>query len=467
MRGGIGNIVEMMQRFSFPKGGNARRAMRKLVRCSLLVIHVLLINLVANTATVIAAPVPVVTDIRVGQVDGATRLVLDVSKSVTYKVFLLANPNRVVIDLPAVGWQLPQRPLPVNVGVLRKLRYGLFKPGTTRVVVEVHKPVLISDALLLAPVAKHSHRVVLDMKVVGRAAFAKLVKNPAIIVSRQANNNQARQQRSGMLAPPKNTSGKTPSTSAKSSRDTAMLPFKRPLRKPKHVLRRKRIIVLDPGHGGADPGAVSLKGIYEKHITLAAAREFKAQLEKTGRYKVLLTRSRDVYIKLRERVEFARDAKADLFISIHADKIKNSRIRGLSVHTLSEKASDREAAELAERENKVDLIVGIDLSKENKDVTNILIDLAQRETMNQSARFATLLVRELKRETKLLRNTHRFAGFAVLKAPDVPSVLLEMGFLSNRYDERNLRRKAYRAKLGKSVVRAVNRYFSRIEQANR
>jgi N-acetylmuramoyl-L-alanine amidase len=225
--------------------------------------------------------------------------------------------------------------------------------------------------------------------------------------------------------------------------------------------------VLDPGHGGADPGAVSLKGIYEKHITLAAAREFKAQLEKTGRYKVLLTRTRDVFVKLRERVEFARDAKADIFISLHADKIRNPRIRGLSVHTLSEKASDREAAELAERENKVDLIVGVDLSNENKDVTNILIDLAQRETMNQSARFATLLVRELKRETKLLRNTHRFAGFAVLKAPDVPSVLLEMGFLSNRYDERNLRRKAYRAKLAKSVVRAVDRYFSRIEEAKR
>ena len=173
------------------------------------------------------------------------------------------------------------------------------------------------------------------------------------------------------------------------------------------------------------------------------------------------------FIKLRERVEFARDAKADLFISFHADKMRNPRIRGLSVYTLSEKASDQEAAELAERENKSDLIVGVDLSKESEDVTNILIDLAQRETMNQSARFATRLVGELKRATKLLRNTHRFAGFAVLRAPDVPSVLLELGFLSNRYDERNLRRKAYRAKLAKSVVRAVNSYFTRVEQANR
>jgi len=428
-------------------------------------------------AQTFAKPVPVVTDIRVGQIDGATRLVLDISKSVTYKVFLLANPNRVVIDLPAVGWRLPQRPLPKNIGILGKLRYGLFQPGTTRVVVDVRQPVKISDALLLAPADQHSYRIVLDLKAVSAQMFSRHVSKPALVVaaregdSATSSERQVWQNRSGMLVPPSRSASNTRSEGRSAVRSqngsVAHSPFQLPPRKPKYVKRRKHIIVLDPGHGGADPGAVSLKGIYEKHITLAAAREFKAQLEKTGRYKVLLTRTRDVFVKLRERVEFARDAKADIFISLHADKIRNPRIRGLSVHTLSEKASDREAAELAERENKVDLIVGVDLSNESKDVTNILIDLAQRETMNQSARFATLLVRELKRETKLLRNTHRFAGFAVLKAPDVPSVLLEMGFLSNRYDERNLRRKAYRAKLAKSVVRAVDRYFSRIEEAKR
>ena len=425
-------------------------------------------SLVFQPINASAAPVPIVTDIRVGQIDGATRLVLDVDRSIKFRVFLLSSPNRVVIDLPAVGWRLPQRPLPRNIGLLGKLRYGLFKPGITRIVVEVRKPVKIADVLLLNPIAKHSYRVVLDLKNVSRKTFAKLVKQQALVVSGERKVKQAkssRQSRQGMLVPP----NKTPRQGQRETalRKAAQSPFMLPPRKPKPSKRRKRIIVLDPGHGGADPGAVSLKGIYEKHITLAAAREFKVHLEKTGRYKVLLTRRRDVFIKLRERVEFSRDAKADLFISLHADKIKNSKIRGLSVHTLSEKASDREAAELADRENKVDLIVGVDLSKESKDVTNILIDLAQRETMNQSARFATLLVSELKRETKLLRNTHRFAGFAVLKAPDVPSVLLEMGFLSNRYDERNLRRKSYRARLAKSVVRAVRRYFVRVEQANR
>jgi N-acetylmuramoyl-L-alanine amidase len=425
-------------------------------------------SLVFQPINASASPVPIVTDIRVGQIDGATRLVLDVDRSIKFKVFLLSSPNRVVIDFPAVGWRLPQRPLPRNIGLLGKLRYGLFKPGITRIVVEVRKPVKIADVLLLNPIARHSYRVVLDLKNVSRKTFAKLVKQQALVVSEERKVKQAkspRQSRQGMLVPPNKTPRQGQRETA--SRKAAQSPFMLPPQKPKPSKRRKRIIVLDPGHGGADPGAVSLKGIYEKHITLAAAREFKVHLEKTGRYKVLLTRRHDVFIKLRERVEFSRDAKADLFISLHADKIKNPMIRGLSVHTLSEKASDREAAELADRENKVDLIVGVDLSKESKDVTNILIDLAQRETMNQSARFATLLVSELKRETKLLRNTHRFAGFAVLKAPDVPSVLLEMGFLSNRYDERNLRRKSYRARLAKSVVRAVRRYFVRVEQANR
>ena len=384
------------------------------------------------------------------------------------------KPNRVVIDLPAVGWRLPQRPLPQKIGVLNKLRYGLFKPGTTRIVIDVEKPVKVNDAVLLAPMENHSHRIVLDLKAVSPQTFAALVKKPPLLIAgtatieKQSHNKQLVGLRHGMLVPPRESLAQDVSHNKSGERGAdAQRAFMLPPRKPKPSSRRKRIIVLDPGHGGADPGAASIKGIYEKYITLAAAREFKTHLEQTGRYKVLLTRTRDIFVKLRERVEFTRDAKADLFISLHADKIRNPKIRGLSVHTLSEKASDREAAELADRENKVDLIVGVDLSKESKDVTNILIDLAQRETMNQSARFATYLVGELKRETKLLRNTHRFAGFAVLKAPDVPSVLLEMGFLSNRYDERNLRRKAYRAKLGKAVVRAVNRYFSSVEQANR
>jgi N-acetylmuramoyl-L-alanine amidase len=229
----------------------------------------------------------------------------------------------------------------------------------------------------------------------------------------------------------------------------------------------KRVIAIDPGHGGVDPGTVGGSGTYEKHITLSMAREIRDRLQATGRYKVVLTRDRDIFVRLRDRIAVSREAGAELFVSIHADAIENRRIRGLSVYTLSEKASDKEAAALAEKENKADLIAGIDLTKETPEVTNILIDLAQRESMNQSARFAARLVKELARETKLLRNTHRFAGFVVLKAPDVPSVLMELGFLSNRQDEAALKRKSYRAKLIAAMARASDAYFSRIEEAVR
>jgi len=234
---------------------------------------------------------------------------------------------------------------------------------------------------------------------------------------------------------------------------------------PGHV--KKRIIVIDPGHGGVDPGAIGVSGIYEKYITLAAARDLKAYLDGTGRFEVHLTRNRDIFIPLRGRIERARDMNADLFISLHADTIRDRQIRGLSLYTLSERASDKEAAALAERENKADLIAGIDLSHESAEVTNILIDLAQRETMNQSAKLAALLVDELDKRVKILRNPHRFAGFAVLKAPDIPSVLIELGFLSNKSDEKALRSKNHRRNLAQSIAGAVDRYFDAVESASR
>ncbi|MBT4718622.1 MAG: N-acetylmuramoyl-L-alanine amidase, partial [Rhodospirillaceae bacterium] len=245
------------------------------------------------------------------------------------------------------------------------------------------------------------------------------------------------------------------------------LRFPSPSRKPYLGSTKRRVVVIDPGHGGIDPGATGQSGIVEKNITLAAAHAIKARLVRTGRYKVLLTRDRDMFIQLRNRVAFARDKGAELFISLHADTIRNKNVRGLSVYTLSERASDKEAGELAERENKADLIAGIDLSSQAPGVTNILIDLAQRESMNESARAAGFLVTELKRVTRLLRNTHRFAGFAVLKAPDVPSLLIEMGFLSNARDERSLRSAKYRRRLAGAVTKGIDRFFARVEQADR
>ncbi len=228
---------------------------------------------------------------------------------------------------------------------------------------------------------------------------------------------------------------------------------------------KPRLIVLDPGHGGIDPGAIGISGVYEKDITLATAREVARQLEATHRYRVQLTRNDDDFVALQDRVATARAADSDLFLSIHADAVPDAGIRGASVFTLSEKASDREAAELAAHENRADLIAGIDLSRHEPAVSEILFDLARRQTNNLSIRLARQLVLELGREVRLLNNTHRSAGFVVLKAPDIPSALVELGCLSNKEEDRLLQQAAYQRKLATSLVRSINDYFDFVAKA--
>jgi N-acetylmuramoyl-L-alanine amidase len=220
----------------------------------------------------------------------------------------------------------------------------------------------------------------------------------------------------------------------------------------------KFLIALDAGHGGKDPGAIGVDGTEEKEITLKMALELKKLLERTGRYDVLLVRKDDTLIPLRKRIEIAREAGADLFISLHADHNDNKHQRGASVYTLSETASDTEAAALATRENKEDLITGVDLSHQSQMVTSILIDLAQRETKNLSARFASYVTKQLSTTTRMVYSSHRFAGFAVLKSPDVPSILVELGYLSNELDEKELVSSRFRGRLGKAILRAIDQY---------
>ncbi len=221
----------------------------------------------------------------------------------------------------------------------------------------------------------------------------------------------------------------------------------------------KPVIALDPGHGGVDPGATGYNGIHEKDITLATAREVRRQLEATGRYRVMMTRDEDEFIPLRERVARAREADAQLFISLHADSIVGSQIRGMSIYTLSDKASDHEAETLAAKENRSDAIGGIDLSHENDQVATILIDLAQRDTRNHSRHFAGLVLHEVGHIQKLLPKADRSAGFAVLTAPDVPSVLIEMGYLSSPEDAGLLTQADHRQRLAASLVHAIDGYF--------
>jgi N-acetylmuramoyl-L-alanine amidase len=221
----------------------------------------------------------------------------------------------------------------------------------------------------------------------------------------------------------------------------------------------QRLVMLDPGHGGIDPGCIGATGVYEKDIALATAQEFALELEATGRFRVKLTRASDEFVPLADRVARARAADADLFLSIHADALPDARDRGATVFTLSEKASDAEAAALAAHENQADFVAGVDLSRHAPEVANILLDLAQRQTNNESIRLARDLVTELSRRVTMLQNSHRAAGFAVLKAPDIPSALVEIGALSNRQEEALLQLPAYRRKLAVGLTKSVADFF--------
>jgi N-acetylmuramoyl-L-alanine amidase len=387
-----------------------------------------------NALAATPQPAPSVINARVGLHESMTRLVLTLTEPVAYGVFVLANPHQVVIDLPEVNWSIAEAAMPGRRGFLERVRFGPLAPGHSRVVAELSAPVHLREVFMLPPRDGHPYRLVIDMS--------------AAIVKRST---PASAGPIGVALPLAHGAA------------WAAPALPRPLERP-----TPRVVVLDPGHGGKDPGAISPSGVREKDITLRTAREVADLLRATSPhpYKVILTRNSDTFIRLRHRVAIARRAKADLFVSIHADAQANPLVRGASIYTLSERASDREAAALAERENKVDLIAGINLSAEPPDVANILINLAQRETMNRSVRLASVLSTELQRETLLLPRSHRFAGFAVLKAADVPSVLIEMGFLSNRTDEQLLARADHRKRLAHAIVRAIHAYFQDVELAS-
>ncbi len=364
-----------------------------------------------------------VTRVRLGIHPGAVRVVVEASAELKISAFVLVRPNRVVLDMPEVRWRLPLGAGRGGKGFVAGYRFGQFVPGRARMVFDLKGPAVIAKSFTLPPGKGRPWRFVLDLKRATAAEARARAGRPAAVAA-----------------------------SARRGQ-----PLTQPLKKPRY---RRKVVVIDPGHGGIDPGSTGRrKRVFEKHINLAMARRLKRELDKSGRYKTVLTRTRDVFVRLRDRIARARGSGADLFISLHADSMPNSRIRGASVYTLSERASDKEAAALAAKENKADLIAGMDLSHNSEQVTNILIDLAQRETMNHSVRFARILFDEMRKSTRFLRKSHRFAGFAVLKAPDVPSVLLEMGYLSNAEDEKRLIRPRYRARLAKAIARAIDRYF--------
>ena len=384
----------------------------------------LALTLLSTSLTVVAAESATVAvkDIRLGVTAERTRLVLDLGAKVDFDIFLLDRPRRVVVDLPSLAWPTDQ---PTVDGLVQKIRFGQFTADKSRLVIDAKGPVRVAKSFLLPPSSGLPHRLVIDLVKTGNKEFA----------------DQVAKDRAAKRSAKKAAPAPTPFTP-----------------KPRKQANSKPVIVLDAGHGGVVPGALGRKA-REKSVTLNFTRELAKQLRKTGKYKVYLTRNRDIYIPLRQRVNIARKHNADLFISIHADAIKRKNVRGMSIYTLSETASDKEAAALAKKENQSDIIAGIDFADQPPEVANILIDLAQRETKNLSVKFANLVVDNARGKTRLLDRTHRFAGFRVLKAPDVPSVLIELGFLTNRSDEKQLLSTAWRRKVAGALVNSVNGFF--------
>jgi N-acetylmuramoyl-L-alanine amidase len=325
----------------------------------------------------------------------------------------------------------------------RAHRFGLLSPGRSRLIVDMARPFRIVGAILLPPSRDSEYyRLVVDLVPSGDA--------------------QARP-----AAP--QTSAATPmpvarpeALAAAVANPAAMNGHESPVAEPSVPPKPKQlpVIVLDPGHGGIDPGAIAVSGAYEKDLVLEMARELRDLIERSGNYRVALTRDGDAFIRLRDRIAKARELGGQVFISLHADSLKISDQRGASVYTLSETASDEEAARLASKENRADILAGTDLSRHDQVVATILLDLAQRDTNNKSIAFADLLAEEMAKVSPLVRKHRRFGGFAVLKSPDIPSVLLELGYLSNARDARNLAQQDYRAKLGHAVLSALDRYFA-------
>ncbi|WP_049766664.1 N-acetylmuramoyl-L-alanine amidase [Rhodospirillum centenum] len=394
------------------------------------------------------------TDARLGLHPDKTRFVIDLSRAAEFRVVTAADPWRVVVEFDGVAWAVPELPAPK--GLVRGVRRS-EAGGRVRLELETSGPAKVLWADMLRPLDGRPPRFVLDIAPMDPLGF--LAAQAAAMPSAAAPSPLAPGVQPVALRAPAPPPAAPATAPPAPSQPAALRSFPVPRSKP--PLPQLPLIVLDPGHGGQDPGATAVTGVHEKEITLAVALEMRRQLQATGRYRVALTRDRDVFIKLRDRVARARSLGADLFISLHADSISRPGVRGLSVYTLSDKATDREAEMLAQRENRADAIVGLDLSAETAEVAAILIDLAQRDSRNQSLRLAGLVVDRLGREVALLPSPLRSAGFAVLTAPDVPSVLIEMGYLSHAKDAKLLTSASHRKRLAAGLVQAVDGYFGR------
>lgn len=433
--------------------------------------HIALFVMAAVFFCATAAPAQALTvnNIRFGTHPDKTRMVLELSEKVDFRVFTLSNPWRLVIDMPPFGWDVSAVSTPVQSGV-GSIRQGPLQSGVSRIVIDMVKPADIEAVFFIPRDGNLPDRLVVDFNTVSADVYSqqqRKVYGRLALDDEHAVDTKSQVVASAGAAAPPQADAILP---AKPSITPAVSPggMVVPQKKPPELSFEKPLIILDAGHGGVDPGAVGASGLNEKDITLSMAKELKRQLENSGHYRVMLTRDRDTYLRLYQRIDFARRNKGDMFISLHADSIDKKGVHGASVYTLSENASDEQTERLAMRENRADLIAGVDLSAEDEVVVNILVDLTMRDTMNQSKFFANTIVDVLNGNgIDMLENPHRYAGFAVLKAPDVPSILVEMGFMSNGAESKMLANPAFQQKMARAVMNSLDIYFDRVRRNGR
>lgn len=393
---------------------------------------------------VVTADFPVASDVRLAGDNKRTRFILDLDKNIPFRAFALADPYRVVVDLPQVTFRLASGAGTTGRGLIKAFRYGLVMPGGSRIVFDLAGPAKIEKSYVLDAANGQPPRLVLELEAVDRTAFVQTLAADSRPDLRPAIGATDTAPAAAVIAASDAVADATGTAKASAP------PDKRP------------VVVIDPGHGGIDNGTQA-GGEIEKNLVLSYALALRDRVEKAGKYRVVMTRTDDTFIPLAERVRIARNQSAALFVSIHADALPRGEgdARGATIYTLSDKASDAEAERLAELENRADAIGGVNLTEEPTDVADILIDLAQRETRTFSNRFARLLKNEMKTTARMHKHPLKSAGFKVLKAPDVPSVLLELGYVSNKSDLEQLTSDNWRSKTVGSVAQAIDAFFAK------
>ena len=381
-----------------------------------------------------ASTFPVASDVRLAGDVKQTRFVLDLDKAIPFRAFALADPYRVVVDLPQINFRLGVGAGTAGRGLIKAFRFGLVMPGGSRIVFDLTGPAKIAKSYVLEAANGQPPRLVLELEEIDRASFA------------QSLTAEGRPDLKPAIADATATVPAVASTPPK----PAAPPDLRP------------VIVIDPGHGGIDNGTQA-SGTTEKELVLGFGLALRDRIEKSGKYRVVMTRTDDTFVPLADRVKAARAQSAALFVSIHADALprREGDAQGATIYTLSDKASDAEAERLADMENKADAIGGVNLTEEPTEVADILIDLAQRETRTFSNRFARLLMGEMKTTVRMHKHPLKSAGFKVLKAPDVPSVLIELGYVSNKGDLEHLVSEDWRSRTVGSMAQAIDAFFAK------